>query len=245
MAADKETVNKKPVIILKTPKDYVEEYVELANEAVFMDVVAPAEPDDRASDADWTIFERKETRYLRKREAISKVWERIWSSVDRNELDLATRHNKDIKGIVRALHKRLCPTILELRSDVRKRFWTLMEEPDHRSIETWLDSWSMVERDLEDAQMLSSFDLKADFLMVNRKIYAPLAEPWIALIRMDSKGGITLDDIIKFFRTRYRELRVSQNGYPQFSMPNMEESEVELTHSACEFCSCGRPGHPS
>ncbi|KAK2782600.1 hypothetical protein FQN52_000810 [Onygenales sp. PD_12] len=161
------------VISRDTPERYlgVEEYVDLANEAVFMDVVAPAEPDDRASDADCTIFERKETRYLRKQEAISKVWERIWSSVDRNELDLATRHNKDIKGIVRALHKRLCPTILELQSDVRKRFWTLIEEPDHRSIETWLDSWLMVERDLEDAQMLSSFDLWRMYVQLQDTAY--------------------------------------------------------------------------
>ncbi|KAK2803037.1 hypothetical protein FQN50_007118 [Emmonsiellopsis sp. PD_5] len=229
MAADGETV-KKPVIVLETPGDWslwyryitgyartlgVEEYVDLANETVFMDVDAPVEPDDRASDADWTIFERKEARYLRKQEAISKVWERIWSSVDRRALDLATRDNKDTKDIVRALHKHLCPSIPELQRDVRKRFWRLMGEPDHRSIETWLDSWLIFEKDLEDAQLISSFDLKADFLEVNYKLYAPLAEAWDEHIQMDSEGEITFDDTIKFFRTRYRELDVARKGFPQ------------------------------
>ncbi|OAX78928.1 hypothetical protein ACJ72_06760 [Emergomyces africanus] len=172
------------------------------------------EPDDytQAGKIEWemklAMWEIKIAEYEKIKRAMERINNLIWGTVSVDEL----RHcpvgiDVDVKDVIKALEARLAPTISSLRFDVRTRYVALCKPPKNQGLEKWLNQWSLIEIDINEAGMGGLFNPKIDFVNANLSIDSGYAQAWARDIHRDG-DSIGLTGVINAFRERYKEMGI-------------------------------------
>ncbi|EER41122.1 conserved hypothetical protein [Histoplasma capsulatum H143] len=95
----------------------------------------------------------------------------ILETVEPRELEMALSENDliDVKKLLIALKKRLCPSIAERQYEARLRYENL-RKPPKGGLNKWLDEWMLIEHKIRRAGIEGNFDLWQDFFHANRSI---------------------------------------------------------------------------
>ncbi|OAT00129.1 uncharacterized protein BDCG_16484 [Blastomyces dermatitidis ER-3] len=215
----------------------VSDFINLDKPDIFSELEEPLEPESPeeataeakiAYDIKVTAWKIKYMKYEKMNEGMTKIRDVIWRTVDATELRHVRSEDDDVKEIIHSLRDCLSPTTADYQDDVRTRYHDLCKAPKNRGIEKWLNDWSLIEDDIKEADIAGQFNLKKDFLNANLAIDAGYAQAWAKDVRRD-KDVISLIELVKDFKERYREMGILKgdkpmnfatlNGRPQQSSP--------------------------
>ncbi|OJD24946.1 hypothetical protein ACJ73_03693 [Blastomyces percursus] len=169
-----------------------------------------------------------------------KIRDIIWRTVDASELRHIRSKNEDVKEIIRCLRDRLCPSTSDNQRDVRIRYLDLCKTPKNRGIKKWLDKWSLIEDDIQDANIIGQFDLETDFLNVNLEIDLGYAQAWA----MNIEGnGVTIpfSKLVEQFKRRYKKMNLLKDNTPaSFATLNgISRQNTSSSPTTFRNCICG------
>ncbi|OAX78321.1 hypothetical protein ACJ72_07372 [Emergomyces africanus] len=165
-----------------------------------------------------TIWKVKIAQYEKMKRAMERINNLIWKTVAVDHLRHCS-NDIDVKDIIKTLEACLSPTISSLQSDVRSRYNTLCKPSKNQGLERWLDQWSLIEQDIEDAGIDGLFNPKIDFINANMTIEPGYAQAWAKDVRHKKETPV-LVKLINDFRERYREIGILKSYTTNFATLN-------------------------
>ncbi|OAT01425.1 uncharacterized protein BDCG_17077 [Blastomyces dermatitidis ER-3] len=187
----------------------VSDFINLDKPDIFSELEEPLEPEcpeeataeaKIAYDIKVTAWKIKYMKYEKMNEGMTKIRDVIWRTVDATELQHVRSENDDVKEIIHSLRDRLSPTTADYQDDVRTRYHDLCKAPKNGD-------------DIKEADIAGQFNLKKDFLNTNLAIDAGYAQAWAKDVRRD-KDVISLIELVKDFKERYREMGILKGDKP-------------------------------
>ncbi|EEH05356.1 predicted protein [Histoplasma capsulatum G186AR] len=166
-------------------------------------------------------YDNEMMKYRVKVDGVNRIKHDILETVEPRELEMALIENEpiDVKKLLIALKKRLCPSIAECQYEARLRYENL-RKPPKRGLNKWLDEWMLIEHKIRRAGIEGNFDLWQDFFHANRSIDNAYVTFRKKKFEIEGKGNSRFADMVDDFRAEYSRKRLLELGRITSDIPH-------------------------